>query len=519
MKKNLLVPVVFSMLLLFGLFTGSAFAGALSISIAEEPNSLDPHETIMGGAVVVMFNIYDRLTYIDQDGLPQGWLAESWEVSDDGKEISFKIREGIDFHDGTPLNAEAVAFTFNRLIDPEQGAPARAHIGPLKRVEAISDYEVVFYYDAPYAPVFSQLGSPYMGIVSPAAVEKYGENYSRNPVGSGPLKMGEWRPGSEIILERNDDYQTWRSDIENQGPLNFPRMRINFISEPGTQMAALRTGEVHVVTNAPMEYMSRFEDNPYLELMTDKEGTNINLLEFNTHKPPFDDVRMRQVIGYAVNIEEIILGALSGNATPNRNPLPVGVPGYDPSIGEEYGYHHNPERARSLMEEMGYTKTPQGYVNQDGELLEIIMWVPSTNTATRSAEIIVYQLQQIGINVKMEVYETGTLIPGLSRGEHNMNIIAWSFWDASLMSMQLSSPGWVQMYGNPEIDEILEQTDVTIDPAERMEVIAKAQKALLEDAAIIPLFTAWGSVAHRSEVEGLKNDVVGILYNDVIIND
>ena len=180
--------------------------------------------------------IYDRLVYIDDEGNPRPWLAESWEMNDDGTEITFHLAEGRSFHDGTPVNAEAVNVTFDRMLDPERasvgGHPVLGH----RRVEVVDEYAVRFVMSEPFAPIFNSLASAYGGIISPAAVEKYGEDFGRNPVGSGPFIFESWTPGSEIVFVRNPEYTTLREDVENQGAPYVDKVVVRVINEdaPGS---------------------------------------------------------------------------------------------------------------------------------------------------------------------------------------------------------------------------------------------------------------------------------------------
>lgn len=492
----------------------------LITSVAEDPNSLDPHKTSMISASQIMVHLFDRLVYIDEDGAPQGWLAESWEIHDEGKTVIFQLREGLEFHDGAPITAEAVEFTFNRLIDPQTAAPAAGWIGPLAGVEAISELEAVFYFTEPYAPLFTQLSTAYMGILPPHVVEEKGDDFGRSPVGSGPLMFDRWVSGSHVELVRNDNYRGFRQDVENQGPLHFERMRVEIIPEAGTRMAALEANDLHV-GGAPREEMPYIEMVDYIDVIIWEEATNFSFVEFNRDKPPFDDVRARQAVGYAINNEEVVLGAIAGYATPNWNPMPVGVSGHDPEIGIQYGFTFNPERAIELFAEAGYSDTTgDGFIDKDGARLELSMWTYDVDTAIDAAQIIAEQLRSIGLRVNLEVYETGIMISGLSEGRQNLNYMRWTWADPVILSMLFKTPGWTEMYSNPDIDPILEQADVTLDHEERMELIREAQILLLQDGAIIPLYTDWIMTAHRAEVEGLKMDFLGgLLYNDVRFRD
>lgn len=517
--KNWQWGTILSLVLLL-VFSLGVQGQTLITSVAEDPNSLDPHKTSMISASQIMVHLYDRLVYIDEDGSPQGWLAKSWEIEEEGRKVIFQLREGLEFHDGSPITAEAVEFSFNRLIDPETAAPAAGWIGPLDRVEATGELEATFYFTEPYAPLFTQLTTAYMGILPPHIVEEKGDQFGRSPVGSGPLMFDRWVSGSHVELVRNDNYQGFRQDVENQGPFHFERMRVEIIPEAGTRMAALEANDLHV-GGAPREEMPYIETVDYIDVIIWEEATNFSFVEFNRDIPPFDDVRARQAVGYAIKNEEVVLGAIAGYATPNWNPMPVGVAGHDPALGENYGYGYDPEKAKELFAEAGYTDTTgDGFIDKDGQRLELIMWTYDVDTAIDAAQIIAEQLRAIGLRVNLQVYETGIMISGLSEGRHHLNYMRWTWADPVILSMLFKTPGWTEMYSNPDIDPVLEKADITLEHEERMELIREAQILLLQDAAIIPLYTDWIMTAHRAEVEGLKMDFLGgLLYNDARFAD
>ena len=496
---------------------GLAAEQILYVALEEDPDILDPHHTSMAVASTVMDLIYDRLVYIDSDGLPQGWLAESWDIQDDGKTVVFELREGINFHDGTPVNAEAVAFTFNRHIDPDEPA-AQDWIGPLDRAEATGEYQVTLYYKSIHAPMFTQLATAYLGIMSPTAIQEHGADYGRNPVGSGPMKLAEWRPVDRIILERNEEYRTWRTDVENQGPWHLDQIVFRIVPEAGTRVAAMETGELHVAQVPPEEFPYMDED-PQFQTKPWREGTNITYIEFNYDRPPFDDVRMRQAVAYAVDIESIVEGALGGFGEPNWNPLPIGVAGYDADIGREYGYQHDPDKAVALLEQVGMTDTTgSGYVDVDGKDLELLFWIYPVDHLSRAAEMIKEQLSAVGLKMEIQTLELGTLIARIFDGEQDFNIMRFTWADPVLLTYCYRSDQW--LYSNPDVDELLNLADATLEPEQRLEYVRQVQIEILKDAATVPLYTTWVLDTHRAEVQGLGRGFQGgLLYHDVRITE
>ncbi len=217
----------------------------LNLRISEDPETLYNVKTISLTADGVMGSyLLDRLIYFDRDGKPQGWLAESWTISPDQKELTFKLRQGIKFTDGTDFNADAVKFQFDSILDPANASPVLPYVGPLKSVTVVDPYTVKFDFDKPYAPFFVNMSYSYGGINSPTAVKKWGAEYGRHPVGTGPYMLEDWIPGSQITLVKNPDYKQVRTDAVNKGAPLADKIVLTVIPEEGTAQAALQTGEI-----------------------------------------------------------------------------------------------------------------------------------------------------------------------------------------------------------------------------------------------------------------------------------
>jgi len=283
---------------------GIAHAETLRFSIGEDPESLYNVATnSLTADGVINTYLLERLVYFDADGQAQPWLAESWEVSADQKTLTFQLRDGITFHDGTPFNAAAVVHHFDAIRDPNNASPQAAKLGPLNTVEALSENAVQFSFSDPYAPFFNTLAGEADGINSPSAVQAGSSGYGRSPVGTGPFKFESWLRGSEISLVRNDDYHGQvRADAVNQGAPHAERVVLSVISEAGVAQAVLEAGEL---TGAGLQAdtIGQFVDHPDFTTVIDETATNLVFLEFNSAKAPWDNPDMRRAIGYAIDRE------------------------------------------------------------------------------------------------------------------------------------------------------------------------------------------------------------------------
>lgn len=495
--------------------------GTIMIGNIEDPNSLDPHATLMATASSIMGWIYDRLFYIDENGLPAGRLAESWEVSEDNLVLTVKMREGRTFSNGEPVNADAVAFTFTRLLDPATAAPAAEQAGSLISVTALDEYTVEFVFEEPYAPFFFAASGAYMGILPPGAVEELGADFGRNPVGSGPFIFSEWIPGQQIVLVRNPDYASERTDRENAGAPYIDSIVFKTIPELGTRIAALETGEINVM-GLTRESVPQFENNPAFNVIKATETASLNFVEFNYTRPPFDDAQFRRAFGLAIDKEAIVLGAYGGFGTLNNNPYPNGNPGYDPAIGEEYGMGYDPEAAAALFEEIGWVLEGDKRVARgvegvaDGTPADFTCWTYPNEIKQRECEIIQANLGDLGFTISIQLTDFGTMSAEMPNGDFDFDVMRWTWNEPVILSLLFKCPGWTQLFCDEELDPMLVDAETEMDAAVRLEKVAEIQKYLLEEAVIVPLVSDWYLTASTSDIQGLRYDsTFGLTYEDV----
>jgi len=504
--------------------------GRIVLGRTGDSDTLDPHHTIAGISWQVFTNIYDPLVSWDADLRVEGILAEAWEISEDGLAYTFSLRDGITFHDGTPFTAEAVKFTFDRILDPQTGAPAAAWIASLESTEVVDPLTVRMRMKEPFAPFLGNLCVGYFGILSPAAVEKYGDEFGKNPVGTGPWKFKEWRIGEEIVLERNPDYRNFHSYVENKGAPRVAELVFRNIPDEQTQIAAFETGEVNVLA-VPPHAVADFEQNPNVQVFRVEQSVSIVDLEFSMDppqgeygaifRPPFDDIRMRQAVAYGVNPDEIIATVLEGLAVRNYGPLPTGVSCYDPAI-EQFGYHYDPQRAAQLLDEAGWTLPAGSPVRQkDGQPLQVTLWTWSATTQEKVAQVIQYQLNQLGFDVKLETMEPASLLArrGTADDTSHLTLMGWGWTEPHILSMMTETNAGIGLYRPEEFRKLVAEAARVVDHGERCRLYFEAMKVMLRDVAMVPLWSPVSVVAARKEVKGFKVGPQGIyVYEDAVID-
>ncbi len=482
--------------------------GTLLLASSIDPDALDPAGTIQAAADSFNDLLYSRLVYIGSDRAPHPWVAENWEVSEDGTQLTFSIREGMTFHDGETVDGAAVKFSFDRILDPEAASPALAQMGTLESVELVDDYTTQFNFSEPYAPFFTNISLGYGGIVSPAAVEASGDGFGKNPVGAGPFKLKEWNAGQGITLERFAEYQNFRQDTENDGVAYVDLIEFKIISEAATRFAALESGELHV-SDVDVNQIPNVEGSDDFKVVIWKEATNHNVLEYS-NKAPFTDVAVRKAIAHCIDRDSIVESAWNGYATANMNPMPVGVAGWDAAIGEEFGYAFDPETAAQILEDAGYVAGSDGVRAKDGASLTFTLLVYSGNEPARIAsEVIQATLNSIGMKVEIQIMEFGAELPLLEAGDFDVDWMRWTWPDPVILSLLFKTPGWTNQVSDPDLDELLIVADTTLAPDDRIAAIHEALKYILEKAIIAPIATDWIVRAARQEVQGYVWDAIG----------
>ena len=445
-----------------------------------EPKALDPAAVTAVNDFRILMNVFDGLVrYKDGTLEVEPALATDWTISDDGTVYTFNLREDVTFHDGTPFNAEAVVFNFERMLDEDHPYhdtgpfPLAFFFSAVESVEARDDTTVQFTLNAPYAPFLSNLAYPTGLIVSPASVEEHGEEVGRNPVGTGPFEFVEWRSNEAVVVEGNPDY--W------DGAPGLEAVVFRPITDANTRTAEMLAGGIDLMVEVPPVALSEFEGDGFT--VHEQAGPHVWFLILNAKEGPFADKRVRQAANYAVNKEAIVNDVLEGTAEVAAGPTPPAFAwAHNPDL-EPYPY--NPERARELLAEAGAEGAELTfYVTEGGSgMLDPV----AMGTAIQA------DLDAVGFDVTIETYEWNTFLgevnPGLE-GKADMAEMAWMTNDPdTLPFLTLRSEAFPDQggfnsgyYSNPEVDELLEAARVETDQEERARLYREMQEIVQEDA-------------------------------------
>ena len=368
-------------------------------------------------------------------------------------------------------------FHFDRILDPKNTSPSKAYFKPLQEVVVIDPFTVKMVFSEPFAGLWNILNYAYAGINSPTAVEKWGDQYGRHPIGTGPFMLKEWIPGSSLTFVRNPNYVQVREDAINKGPALLAQFKFLVIPEDGTAMAALTTGELDAsILNA--DTLPQVENNPLFTISVDKNSTSLHFIEFNCEKAPFDDPQFRTAIGYAVDRDSIVLSSRGGYSTVVYTPLATGLSGYDASIGEKYGTPYDPDKARQMLTDLGWIDTNNdGIREKDGKNAEFEMRSYTGYTyVIRTLEILQQNFLDVGISLDITQSDWGVFYAGLKLNSLDMDLMRWTWGDMDVMTVLFRSPGHRgHILEDVELDTVLDAIGTTMDYDQRLEIARQAQ--------------------------------------------
>ena len=475
-------------------------AGTLVVGLVAEPVNLDPAQVTDLNSNRVGRRIVETLvTFPEEKTEVIPGLAESWTISKDGLQYTFKLRKGITFHDGTPFNAAAVKFSIERQIDPDHPANklgkypfANYFFGNVKAVEVLSDDRVAFLLKEPRASFLAVLTAAAASIVSPTAVMKSGQDYPSQPVGTGPFKFVSWDRGQRVVLEKYPKY--WK------GPVKIERVVFRPIVEDQARLTELLTGQLDLIVGVPADFVGQLESSAKVGVLK-QTGVHVWYLGINNQKKPFDDRRVRQALNYAVDKDAIVRDVLKGTGTPSKGPVQPNTWGAEPGLKV---YPHDPARAKKLLAEAGY---PNGFTTT--------LWVPESGSGMQApvamSTVIQSNLKAVGVTVTLQTMEWGAYLAKLRSKEQELFALSWmaGMEDPDMvMYPLLHSSQWTPngpnraLYKNDTFDRLLTEARHTTDQAKRAALYKQAQKILIEDAP-------WVFIDHEVQIAALSKRVQG----------
>ncbi len=463
-----------------------SLGGRLTFAISGGPDTLDPQRTSATLAFQVMKSLYDTLVEPDDRGVLVSDLAASWTMAPDGKEWTFKLRPGVRFHNGKPLDAQDVVATFTRILDPALGSPKRNDFAAIDRMEAVDATTVRFVLKQPFAPFLAALGQGWGAILPKDAIAS-GTDFGKIPVGTGPFKIEEWSRDSFLRLGRFDAYfMRGRPALEG--------VTFRFVPEGPVKTAGLLTGEFDVVDGVDPLDVPRLERDPRVSIRP-RQNATVNVVAINNTRKPFNDVRVRRALWYAIDRRAVLKTAYGAGSTPVAVFMDARSP-YYLDLGDPYPY--NPAKAKELLAEAGLGS---------GFTADLALPQPYA-THIKAGELVQAMLAQVGIQARIRVVEFGFWLSRIFTGAHDYDLTIIGHTgkldpDGRLAGFGNPATNYVN-YTNARVVALVDAGRFTLRADLRKRTYAEVLRLMTEDAMMVFLGDPEDRLATRKGVQNVK---------------
>lgn len=461
--------------------------GTLRYATGTDALTLDPQFVTDIPTARAVTQIHETLIYPDQAGTMKGVLAESWTVSPDNLAWTFKLRRGVIFHDGQPLNAEAVKFTFDRIMNEATASPRRSAAAAIESVSVVDDGTVAIRTKAPFAPLLAQLSAYNLAIMSPSAGKAVNNAYGKAPAGTGPFKLGAWSPGEKLTLVRNDAYWGQKARLD--------KVEISVVPEDSARVLMLMSNQADLISNVTPVMVPRLQRAPGVTIV-EKPGFRTIYAAMNLKMKPFEDIRVRRAVAHAINTKALVDGVMNKVGTLGgglESPVIPGAATIPP-------YPYDPARAKALLAEAGY---PNGFP------VDFYVTTGRYINDKQLGEAIQAQLAQVGIKVNLVSPEFGTMTAMLRDGNKIPFFMLGKGSPTGDLDFTLTLNASTQGTGNygnyssDAVDKLILEQRATVDPAARKEVLRRILQQAYDDVPWVVLFYENQLFGQRANVQGV----------------
>jgi peptide/nickel transport system substrate-binding protein len=456
--------------------------------------------------------VFNGLVRYDKDLKLEGELAESWEVSPDGKRITFRLRKGVKWHDGAPLTSDDVMFTYRRMIDPRTPTAYGEDFKQVKRAAAPDPHTFVVEYSRPFAPALASWG---MHVLPKHLLEKFPDisksPLNKKPVGTGPYRFVEWKTGEKVVFDASPDYF--------EGKPYIARVITRVIPDQATMFLELKSGGVDMMDLTPPQYTRQTDTPDFRKAFTKYKylASAYTYLGFRLSHPFFKDRRVRQAIAHAADKKALVDGVLLGLGREATGPYKPGTWAHNPNVRK---YPHDPLRAKALLAEAGW-KEKDGTLVKDGQPFEFTVLTNAGNEArAKTAAILQQNLAEVGIRMQIRTVEWAAFINQfIDKRNFDAVLLGWSLspdpdqydiWHSSKTGpKELNFVG----FANPEVDKLLEEGRSTFDIEKRKKAYFRIQEILAEEQPYVFLYAPDALPVVQKRFHGIHPAPAGISYN------
>ena len=491
-----------------------SYGDAIVFGSIGDISGLIPHITSDSSSHEIGGFIYNGLVRYDKDLKLEGELAKSWEIEDGGLKIIFHLRKGVKWHDGKPFTSGDVLFTYRLMVDPNTPTAYAEDFLQVKNASAPDPYTFVVEYGKPFAPSLSSWAVAILPRHILEGVRDLAKSVqNRLPVGTGPYRFVEWKPGEKIVLAENSDYFEGRAYIN--------RIIYRIIPDQATMFLELKAGGVDSMGLTPIQYTRQTETDSFRRNYVKYHyfSFGYTYLGYNLNNPLFEDKRVRQALSYAIQREDIIKGVLSGLGVVATGPYKPGTWASNPGVTK---YRYNPRKAKSLLASAGWTDTNgDGFLDRKGVKFSFTILTNQGNESrAKTAVLLQKYFNEVGIEVKIRVVEWAAFINEfIDKRKFEAVLLGWSIgqdpdqydiWHSSKTGQkELNFIG----YSNREVDSLLEKGRRTFDREKRKNYYWKIQEILADEQPYNFLYVPESLPTVSRRFKGIRPAPAGIMYN------
>jgi peptide/nickel transport system substrate-binding protein len=497
--------------------TGTRVAGGtIQYAHQQEPACL------FGGWIeqsYISYNILDSLLSLDPQGKAVPWLAETWSASKDGREWTFTLKDGVKFTDGTPVDAEAVAYNFDYWLDGGNSTAQVWLAGYYESAEAVDARTLKIHLSRPYPRLPETVSQGYFGIQSKKSLtSRSKEEICAKPIGSGAFTVQSWQRGQQAVLVRNDGYTSWPADARHQGPAIVDKVVWKFVADPTTRVSALRTGQVNAIYDVPAVEWEPLGQQGFQELKYVTRGRP-QQLSFNTQVGPFTDEKVRKAFAYSLDRRSIVQAIGQGLIPYEGNgPVSQSTPGYSKQAADLYSL--DPAKANALLDEAGWTaRDADGTRLKDGKRLEVVLPYGAGSIVNTDGAAILQGVQEqaraTGFKVKLIPVSQSELFAGKygSPQERDLHVGYWTSVTAGILQINWrpsteKDPNFSNdaFYNSLTLEKFILDGNSAADRAQQEAEYVKAQDHIAEHALSIGLYDRLSTLAVQPSLKDVRQE-------------
>ena len=488
--------------------SSSSASQKMTMAVFQEPDTLDPSASGLITVGTISQCVFDHLIW----SLPgrssssfSAGLAQSWEVSTDATTYTFHLRKDVKFHDGTAFDANAVKVTFDHIVDPNtKSKSAAAALGPYKETQVVDQYTAKVVFSEPNAAFLNEVAG--FSMISPAALQKYGADFAKHPVGTGPFKFKEYVVGQHVTVERNPDYAWGPAPIRTGAPL-LSEITFRILADPGARFNALQTGEIHFAPNLNPQDIAKVKgSSQYTVYQVPSTGMPWNIM-VNAQKSPTDDLNVRKALQYATDQQAIIKTLFFGLHTAADQIFTPITPGYDTSL--QGLYSHDPTKAGQLLDQAGWTKGSDGMRQKNGQPMKLNFINIAGFGFDGISQLMQSQFRDVGIAVDISDQSFPAVGDAYNRGDQHLADFFYYdvdpyFVRAIFGADQIAHGFNWEHYANPDLDTLVTRANGTSDSTTRAGLYQQANRTIMQAAVIIPIYNSDGLFVGTSSLKGVK---------------